>query len=434
MTALFHRSARRLIRTLLTLLCALPGYVIATNGTNALALSPEAFGIGGADIGYIRDTAAVAVNPANLAQIRTARLDAGLGVTGAGGIRHRDAFGNSRHQENTPIPFSSFGYARRLSPDTVAGIALVGIGGVGVEYSSLNTAFGTRDRLKNILRIAKLSTGFSRQVNPSLSLGASLELLYSDLEQDFFPHTSAHDAQNPSADFFGYSIDQADTLSAGIRLGMRLRISEHTHIGLAYVTPMDLDFDDVRYTTDLAALGLGTVHYQADITHQQQPRELGIGIAFKPVEKLAMVAEVNWIDWSSAFDRPRLTATRPDNPQAPAVISAELIQEWHDQYVFSAGAVYQYNHRLTLRTGVNYARNPIPDQNLLPLFPLIGERHAMLGLGYDLPGNWLLDGVFVRSFPNTVSYTNPNAPFGPDAEEKFGLWHLMVTLSYRWKS
>jgi len=407
--------------------------VFATNGTNALALSTEAFGVGGADIGFIRDTAAVAVNPANLEQITTARIDWGLGITEAGSIRHSDSFGNSLTQENSPIPFATFGYAKRISSKTVAGVALVGQGGVGVEYEGLDTVFGTRDELRNILRIAKFSAGFSRQVNTALSMGASLEVIYSDLEQSFFPSTSFVDPGNAANNFFGYEIDKADTLTAGVRIGLRYHLSENTSIGVAYVTPMDLEFDNIRYVTDMSAMGLGKVRYEADITNQKQPQELGIGIAVQASDKLSLVAEINWINWSNAFDRPRLKATKPNNPLAPPIIETELIQEWDDQYIFSAGAVYAVDDELNLRAGINYAKNPIPDRNLLPLFPLIGERHAVLGFGYDLPGGWHLDGAYIRSLPNAVTYSNPNAPFGPDAEEKFSLWHLMATLTYNWE-
>ena len=415
---------RLALATLVFLLCR---GAYATNGTNALAFSAEGFAVGGADIGFIRDTAAVAVNPANLGQIPAARFDTVLGTTLADGIRHSDRFGNSQTQTNSPIPFATLGYAHRLSPSTVVGVALVGQGGVGVKYNNLNTAFGTRDTLKNILRIAKLSAGFSRQVSERLSLGASLELLYSDLEQSFFPNTSV-------AGFSGYKLDRADTLSAGIRLGLRARVHRTLHVGLAYVTAMDLEFKNARYVSDMSAAGLGKVRYQADITRQKQPRELGIGFAYAPSGTFTLVGEVNWIDWSSAFDRPHLKATKPSNPLAPAVLETELIQEWNDQYVYSIGAVYEPNTRITMRAGFNYARNPIPDRNLLPLFPLIGEKHAMLGIGYKLPDGWQLDGTYVRSLPNSVRYTNNNAPFGPDAEEKFSLSHFMVSLTYLWDS
>jgi long-chain fatty acid transport protein len=432
MTEVCRRHGRSGTLPVAVLLATAATPVPATNGTNALALSSEAFGIGGADIAYLRDTAAVAVNPANLAFIDKARMDLGLGVTGAGSIRHTDSFGSSQRQRNTPIPFSSFGYARRLSADTVAGVAVVGQGGVGVEYKDMDTAFGNRDSLENILRIAMLSAGLAKQINPSLSLGASLELIYSDLEQAFFPDTSFNDPLNPARDFFGYRIEQADTVAAGIRLGINFQPAENMRIGMAYASARDLEFRDARYTTDLTALGLGKVRYEADITDQKQPQELGIGLAFSATDRLDLAAEINWINWSDALNRPRLTATRPDNPTAPANIVVDVIQEWDDQVVYSAGAVYTANDRLTLRAGVNYAKYPVPDRNLLPLLPLIGERHAMLGLGYDLPGNWKVDAVYVRSLPNAVTYTNANAPFGSAAEEKFSLWHLMATLTYVW--
>ncbi len=406
--------------------------VPATNGTNALALSAEAFAIGGADIGFIRDTAAPAVNPANLSQIRTARFEQSLGITDAGDIRHSDGFGNSHQSSNSPIPFATFGYAKRLNERLVAGIAMVGQGGVGFEYENLNTAFGSTDRLKNILRIAKLSSGISYEVNDDLALGASLELLYSDLEQDFFPDTSATGLPGPASDFFGYSIEDAETFTAQVRLGLRYRMNPRTTIGVAYVTPAKLEFKDTHYVADMSAIGLGKVTYKADITRQKQPQEFGIGLAFEASNQLTVVSEVNWINWSNAIDRPLLVATGPSNPGAPASIQTELIQEWDDQFVFSLGVVYEPNDQLVLRAGLNYAEQPVPEQNLQPLLALIGERHAGLGFGYKVTDGWRLDGMLVRTFPNSVTYTNASLPFGPGAEAKFSMWHAMLTVSRIW--
>jgi long-chain fatty acid transport protein len=43
---------------------------------------------------------------------------------------------------------------------------------------------------------------------------------------------------------------------------------------------------------------------------------------------------------------------------------------------------YRVNHRLGLRVGYNYGKNPVPDTWLNPLFPAIVERHYTAGLDY----------------------------------------------------
>ena len=47
--------------------------VSATNGSNVIGFGHESLGLAGADIGYIRDTSAVGINPAGLTLIDNSR-------------------------------------------------------------------------------------------------------------------------------------------------------------------------------------------------------------------------------------------------------------------------------------------------------------------------------------------------------------------------
>jgi long-chain fatty acid transport protein len=51
-----------------------------------------------------------------------------------------------------------------------------------------------------------------------------------------------------------------------------------------------------------------------------------------------------------------------------------------------------------LRAGLNLADNPVPDDDVRPLFPAIVRNHATLGLGYKLSETgdfnmWLVSGI-----------------------------------------
>jgi long-chain fatty acid transport protein len=82
----------------------------------------------------------------------------------------------------------------------VVGVGLFAQGGTGNVYKNLATPFGGHDELSSVFRIAKLSFGGAWQPNQRLSLGASLALIYADLQQKVFPETSV-------AGFSGYQIE-----------------------------------------------------------------------------------------------------------------------------------------------------------------------------------------------------------------------------------
>ena len=123
------------------LFISIPELLMASNGSNVIGFGHESLGLAGADIGYIRDTSAVSVNPAGLTHIEDNRLDLHAGFTNAGSIRHSDMFGNDETQSNSPIPFGGGAAAFRFNDKLVMGVGLLAQGGSGVEYKNLNTAF-----------------------------------------------------------------------------------------------------------------------------------------------------------------------------------------------------------------------------------------------------------------------------------------------------
>lgn len=49
--------------------------------------------------------------------------------------------------------------AYRINRKLIAGTGILAQGGSGIEYNNINTVFGTRDDLKNLFSVVKLSSG-----------------------------------------------------------------------------------------------------------------------------------------------------------------------------------------------------------------------------------------------------------------------------------
>lgn len=83
--------------------------------------------------------------------------------------------------------------------------------------------------------------------------------------------------------------------------------------------------------------------------------------------------------------------------------------------------------------GINYGRSPIPRETLNPLLPLITERHVAVGYGRRLSTEWEFSTGLEWDLSACQRYTNPNLPFGTNAEECIGavVWRFMW--SRRWQ-
>lgn len=406
----------------------------ATNGLNLIGFGAESIAMGGADVAVARDSAAMNINPAGMTQIQGGRLDLYGAAAFLFGVRHRDAFGNDAAVENTPQAFGNVSYAARAGESGLSyGFGVFAQGGAGYEYPSRQTAFGTRDELSSLLRIAKLTPSIAYRWSGALSVGVSLGILYGDIEQHIFPDTSFQDPEDPARTFLGSRLKDARGVGLGAKLGVRYRPAKRVAIGAVYTTESSLDLKDGELETDMTALGLGRVRYRdADALGLRLPREAAVGVAVQATDHLLIAADVGWIDWSRAVDTSRLVASGPDHPDAPPVLAFESEHRWRDQWVYALGLLYEPEGGPVLRAGYNYGRNPIPDRYLNPLLASTAEHHLTAGLGYRLGDRWSFDAGIEYLFRNKVVFTNPALPFGERATARGEAAALHMTLSRTW--
>jgi len=412
-------------------ICAFSSAAIATNGLNLIGFGAESYMMGGADLAVARDTTAMNTNPAGLTQIEHRRLDIYSAVAVPGLLRHQDEFGNDTTVHGYAL-LGDLGYAYKLPNRPLhAGIGIYAQGGSGVDYGKLDTAFGTRDELSILFRIARITPTLAWKVNDRLSLGASAVILYSDMQQDFFPNTSYYNPSDPTQSFFGTRIRGMDTTETGWRLGAMYHLSDRLQVGLAFSSEINIRLKDGELISDQSAIGLGKVTYSEVVASGiDQPQELGAGIAWTVTDSLLIAAEINWLNWSSAVKTSRLQASDPDNTAAQDIdISSEL--NWRDQYVLALGAAYDLGTSIW-RAGFNYARNPVPHSSMNPLLGPVAQYHLTLGAGKRLGTQWRVDGGIEYQFNETTTYTNPALPFGNDTQQDLATLSFHLQFSRIW--
>ena len=149
--------------------------------------------------------------------------------------------------------------------------------------------------------------------------------------------------------------------------------------------------------------------YDIEVKGLRVPRQIRANVAYWPVEKLVLSAEVAWIEWHRAFKRTRVILTNGDNTDVNFVIGSNGVDtglklRWRNQFVFSMYTAYMVTDQLTVRFGVNYGKSPInPDtQGNGPSAGFI-DTHINAGLGYAWDRyelNFLVE-YGVRSSPST---------------------------------
>jgi long-chain fatty acid transport protein len=389
--------------------------------------------MGGADTAVARDTTALNTNPAGLSQIKGSELDIYAGLAFALDVSHADVFGNDRSVANSPIGFGGGGYAKHVTPELALGVGLFAQGGAGNVYHDLQTAFGTRDELSSIFGIAKLSPGMAYQLTDKVSVGGSVEVVSARLKQKVFTNTSFFNAPNPAQSFFGYELVGMSATNYGVKLGLLLKETDELTLGATYSNRVDLPLEGGHMASNMSAVGLGSVTYR-DVRVQglALPREIGVGAAWQATPRSLISFKLDWLDWADALRTSTLTASNPDNAAAPSAVQTTAALYWKNQFVFAVGLAHEWNEKTTLWAGYNYGKNPIPTDHTNPLLAAIGERTVTVGFQRSIADEWKLASGIEYQFRHTVTYNNPELPFGPGTQERSEVLVLHVMLSKQW--
>ena len=187
----------------------------------------------------------------------------------------------------------------------------------------------------------------------------------------------------------------------------------------------------VNYTADPAIGQIGR-YDDAQLRGIVFAQELAVGVAFRPIPSLLVAVQDKWYDWSDALQNTRILAKSSRNPAAPPIVSLSSPVNARDQHVISIGIAYDYDDKTVLRAGGNYAHRAIPEENLSPSFAAIQAGHLAFGIERVWDAEWRWSATYEVDTRQVVTYTNPNAPFGPNASETHGgnLLHMMI--SRRW--
>ena len=208
-------------------------------------------------------------------------------------------------------------------------------------------------------------------------------------------------------------------------------------VGATYTSPVSFNYTGGQATLNFSSFGLGTVNYDARVTGIKWPQQVDVSMAARPTEQFLVTLTTSWLNWGS-INTVDITATNPSNPLAPAQANLSIPFNWKDQVIVAIGFAYsvlqepswKHKDRLVLRAGYNYSNNPVPKETLSPLWPLINEHHFSAGAGLRFTERWAYGLTALFAPKNSVTYTNPSLPFGPNATESISGYLITNTLSY----
>ena len=420
------KNTKRLLALAVSAALTAPMSAFATNGMLLEGYGPIATGMGGASMAYDNGTAAMMNNPATLGLMgEGSRFDLALGHMAPDVTFDGSAVGMDKYKSKANSFFMpAIGWVKK-DGDMVYGIGVFAQGGMGVDFRGVG-GMGDNGNMFSQVSVGRLILPFAYNVNEKLSLGATIEYVWANLDLQAFDTDGASYAAGfkfkDSSDFTG----EASASGFAGKLGLVYQVNGQFNIGAAYHSRGNLgdltgasgnmwymDFVDPDNNFDMPA--------KFKFKGFDMPAVIALGMSFQPSDRLMIAADVKQIQWSDTMKTPSLISSLdPDNPM-------QFEQKWKDQNVLSIGAAYQFNDAFVGRIGANIADNPVPDSTLNPLFPATVKSHYTLGFGYNFNDKQSMDFSLAHAPSTTATASADNMMPGMKVKHGQTNWQLMYS-------
>lgn len=367
------------------------------------------------------DGSAILFNPAGIANQPST---IGLGWTGihTGGSFTYDVTGEKieRDASTASVPF---GYASfRLGQRFAAGIGAFNPYGLTSEWPVCDVETPRCDdvnfegryvsyhtQLKNIY----IQPTVAFQAAPWLSLGAGLDVVMASLDINQRADLASLTVPGQAFTFGNLGVpsgtDFADVKLSGdgtgitFNLGATARVNDRVSLGVRYMHSAEIDYDgDADFTPVATGLTLpagnplngpagapvdaliasqfvsGALVDGAISTTLTLPAQLVLGIAFRPLDRLTLLADYQWTTWED-FDQATIGF---DNAASPDQV---LILDYQNSNTFRFGGEFGATDALALRAGFIFNTAAEKAASVSPLLPEAERNYYSAGIGYRLP-------------------------------------------------
>jgi long-chain fatty acid transport protein len=253
--------------------------------------------------------------------------------------------------------------------------------------------FGRYDSTKSELTTIDVAPTLAVKLSDWVSIGAGLDVQYADATlENAVPNPTAPGGPSPATDARFQA--QGDDWSVGFNVGLLVRPTPQTRIGLQYRSGIEHKLEGDATLSGLAPPldpQNGTTGASAEL---DLPPMASIGVAHDVTQDLTLLGHVAWYGWDT-FDEIRV---RFDDGRADVVEP----QNYRDSWAIGLGAEYRLTDSWTLRGGVSYDQTPTSNGFRNTRVP-DGDRYWIaVGASYELSDRIGFDVAYGhRFFENT---------------------------------
>lgn len=355
------------------------GIWLNENGTAAMGIATAG------RFALANDASTAFNNPAGMTRLDRSQLQIGLvgldihskfdGQT-TFSVASVDTAGNGNNIGSfTPVANTS--YVHVVSPDLRLGVTVGSYFGLALDYG--DSWQGRYYVQKAELLTMGLTPAIGYKVNDWLSVGGGATLLYGKLKQDMAVNTNPPGPR--SAPDGTLKID-SDDVGYGYNLGVLLQPGKSTRVGVTYISQVKLKFDDVATVKNVPDSSFIWPAIAERINNSKIdmewtiPQAANASIYQQLTNKLAVMANVGWQDWSE-FGKIGVDLSTAD-ASGGKTVDAGFKDTWHG----AVGLHYRINEPWLWQVGFAYDSSPIDKDHRSVLMPLDRQYRYATGVEY----------------------------------------------------
>ncbi|MCL7939522.1 OmpP1/FadL family transporter [Halomonas sp. ATCH28] len=317
--------------------------------------------------------------------------DAEAYPTGASPLLSYDRGGSRKGGESAAVP--SFAAKTQLNEQFDLGLAIYAPYGLSTKYDE--DWIGRYHAVETELTTIDFQPTLNYRATERLNLAVGLRAQYADAtlsnsldlaslgartaqERGDLATAQALASQAGRAD--GFAEVTGDDWGYGYTLGALFQVTERMRLGASYRSEIDLMLDgEVDYSSDNAtgqqvlegAQSQGRLRDGGGTADLTTPANLNLGIYHQLTDRLALMANAEWTEWSS-FDE--LVVEFEDGTDSSTT------ENWDDTWAFSVGANYALTPQWMLRAGLGVDESPVPSAEYrTPRVPDADRQWATFG-------------------------------------------------------
>jgi long-chain fatty acid transport protein len=333
----------------------------------------------GGKIAHIDDASAVAINPANLSDIKKSTLVFAPAldyVTADIKIPSGAKVSTKNNLHLIPSFFASSPSKRQ--PALTWGFGISVPYGQAIEYDE-NFPFRYLSPHFSELAVVNFTPALAYRINDQLSVGGSLNLGWSQLElRQAFPWnlaTGIPEATDGDMRFKG------DGTGISIDFGVTWQATDRQRLAATYKSSMRINYDGdfkISNVPSPAASALGVTPTSRFQTTIDYPSIVTLGYGIEINDRLKIGVDVERVEWST------INEFNLDVANNAVLFPSTIIPaDWHDTTTYGFGLDYMLTGGRFIRAGFWHLQNPIPAINQQPNLPESDQNVYTIGYGFN---------------------------------------------------